>query len=184
MPLLALKPRPGSWQGFFLALLILAANAVAWSQFGRYLPYGSAEVRSENFFPYSENMLTPLGAFAGSSSTGPVIFGHRPLVLTKLPRILLTVFGCLGGAWWVLACLRCGRKNLMASPLLVFSVLQVPLLFLAPDFYDRYLLFLLPGAFLPAGKSEPEARLSWAPALGALVIFAIVSVCLMHDWLS
>src|SRR5262249_7098435 len=63
-----------------------------------------------------------------------------------------------------------------------------PFLLIVPYIYDRYLLFLLPGALALAASTLKEGgapRRRWLlSGLAALTVFALVSVGLMHDWLS
>jgi hypothetical protein len=61
------------------------------------------------------------------------------------------------------------------------GLLQLPLPFVAPQVFDRYLLALLPGAFLIALPRAMASRLRLAGALGVLFVFAGVCIGLMHD---
>jgi hypothetical protein len=147
-------------------------------------------VRSSGLFPYTENMITPWGAFAGSNFTGTFMVGHRPLLLGAAGRWLLTIAGCLAGGVLIARLVLGRRWSALTRPLTLFTLLQVPFLLVAPDLYDRYFLFLLPGALAlvwgegQEGRDAPLLRLRWCAALVVLVVLALVSVGLMHDWLA
>jgi hypothetical protein len=143
-----------------------------------------------HLFPYMENLLTPWGAFAGAGQTGPLVWGERPRLLGGTARAFLTLLGCLAGAVLVERAVQQWRPGAWARPLLLFTLFQLPFLLIVSDLYDRYLLFLLPGALalavpsLPSGKPEQKSQIPWLPSVGVLVVLAVVSVGLMHDWLA
>ncbi len=181
LPLLLLPPLPRPWWLFAVAAGVLLACAAYWFTYGaKSLPYGG-------LFPYTENMLTPWGAFAGSRLSGLFIVGARPLLLGEPARIVLSVLGCVAGATLLTRVLQQRYRN---GPRLLelFTLLQVPFLLLTPDLYDRYFLFLLPGVFalaLPAfaADAEPAPR-QWLPGIALTAALAVVSIGLMHDWLA
>lgn len=177
LPALALDPWPRSWKSFALTLAVLAGCALYWAGNASYLPYGG-------LFPYTENMLTPWGAFAGSQFTGPLQVGHRPVLLGWGARLVLTAVGCVAGALLVLRLIERVRAGTPAGPILLYSLCQIPFLLIAPEFYDRYLLVLVPGALALAVERQPASAPRWLPGLGVLVAVGLVSVCLMHDWLA
>jgi hypothetical protein len=173
LPLVSALP----WKRWATAAVLLGAGALYWLLYGRYLPFGG-------LFPYSENMLTPWGAFAGSAFTGPLVPGIRPLVLDWTGRTLLTIAGCGAGAVMLVllgSCYRCGRWR---DPLLLFTLVQVPLLLLVKDFYDRYMLFLLPGCLYAVGCQLVVPPRRWWPSFLLLAASAGLSLGLMHDWLA
>jgi hypothetical protein len=197
LPVLALSPRPRARMPFLLALAVVVAGAGYWMVFGAvkqtvpFLPYGG-------LFPYYENMLTPWGAFAGSPFTGPLEVGDRPLVLGIPLRIGLTILGCLAAARWLAGIVERRRASADSLPacggglgwgngtstLTLFTLWQVPFLLAVPEFYDRYLLVLLPGALAVTLPAPPAPRWRRALAIGLALVFAAVSAALMHDWLS
>jgi hypothetical protein len=182
LPLLATGWRGGSLKSLGIAFAVLLACAGYWIYHGQYLPY-------EGLFPYTENLLTPWGAFAGSRSTGPFIVGQRPLLLGTLGRGLLTLLGCAAGALLVTHLVRQWRPGAWAAPLTLFTLFSAVFVLLAPDFYDRYLIFLLPGVLALAASGEPgPAAAEEGPRrlAGGVAIVALgaVSFALMHDWLS
>ncbi|HZV08036.1 MAG TPA: glycosyltransferase family 39 protein [Gemmataceae bacterium] len=202
LPLLLLTPRVGSWKRFAWALGLMLAFAGYWYHFDRYLPYGG-------LFPYTDNMLTPQGAFAGSKlSGGTLVVGEntRPILLGTTSRVFLSLLGCVAGALLVLRAIESARQARSASdgpkqplagapglwlcPLVLFTILQVPFLLIVPGIYDRYLLFLLPGALFlaapPAAEIANEPAKRWALPCGVVVlaVAGLVSLALMHDWLS
>jgi hypothetical protein len=135
-------------------------------------------------------MLTPWGAFAGSKFTGPFVVGERPLLLDTATRVLLTLLGCAAGAALLVRLARRWRTGAWAAPLTLFALFAVPFLLIAPDLYDRYLLFLLPGVLglaateLPTANEAPESRRHRIAGIAAVAVLAAVSVGLMHDWLA
>jgi hypothetical protein len=189
LPLLALAPRQRSGKRFGAALAVLLALAGYWAVQGEYLPTGG-------LFPYSENLLTPWGALSGVSAphdtwkvlsaprVDPLVWGERPLLLGVKARLALTLLGCAAGALWLSRAAGTWRQAATASPLLLFTALQIPLLLTAPDFYDRYLLFLLPGGLALAAPRVPAGRTARAAGAVVLALLGLVSVGLMHDWLA
>jgi 4-amino-4-deoxy-L-arabinose transferase-like glycosyltransferase len=183
LPLLLQAPRIASGKTLGILTGLMLACAGYWSLYGTYLPYGG-------LFPYTDNMLSPLGAFAGSKLRDEVLVaGDRPLLLGVGGRVVLSLLGCVAGAALVARCLQRGREEWIVRPLLLFSLLQVPFLLIIPAIYDRYLLSLLPGALALAAWPTPEEggrpRPRWALAgLACVGVFGVVSVGLMHDWLA
>jgi hypothetical protein len=150
---------------------------------------GHSKGPGSGVFPYTENMITPWGAFAGSRFTGPFVVGSRPLVLGTVCRWLLTFAGCLAGAVLLIRVVLAWRWEALKRPLTLFTLFQVPFLIIAPDLYDRYFLFLLPGALALAwgeAASRPQLfpSVRWPGGLVVLAVLAIVSVGWMHDWLA
>jgi hypothetical protein len=181
LPLLLWNPRLGSRMTFGIVAVLIGACAGYWLFYGAYLPYGG-------LFPYTENMLTPFGAFAGSRSTGLFIVGERPLLLGTAARVFMTLFGCMAGAILLTRVIRHWDARIAFQPLTLFTMLQIPFLLIVPSLYDRYLLFLLPGTLALAARMLGEESLlqrRWLlSGLSALALFGLVSVSLMHDWLS
>jgi hypothetical protein len=178
LPLLLCWPRPALWKRWGWTLAILLACAGYWLLYGNFLPYGG-------LFPYADNMLSPWGAFAGSEFTGPFVVGSRPVLLDTTARVILSLLGCLAGAALVDRLLA--RRGDWGSPLVLFTILQVPFLLIAVEFYDRYLLFFLPGALAvaaAAAEAAPRSRAWGAAGLAVAVLVGVLSVGLMHDWLA
>jgi hypothetical protein len=210
LPLLLLTPRVQSWKTFAWALGLMLVFAGYWFHYGRHFPYGVPGLEKPDnagLFPYTDNMLTPQGAFAGSRlSGGTLVVGEnrRPVLLGAGGRGFLSLLGCVAAALLVLRALESARQaqsareekkpvagapGLWQSPLLLFTILQLPFLLIVPGIYDRYLLFFLPGALLlaaPPAENEKGQAKRWALPCGVavLVVVGIVSVALMHDWLS
>jgi 4-amino-4-deoxy-L-arabinose transferase-like glycosyltransferase len=184
LPLLLVKPPPRPLLAFAVATGLLLACAAYWGTYGaNSLPYEGG------LFPYTENMLTPWGAFAGSRHTQQFLPpGQRPLILGPATRALLTVLGCVGGAGLLTRALQGWRGDGPGRPLELFALLQVPFLLMTPDLYDRYFLFLLPGAFalaLPAAAVQPRpGSYRLLGGVAVTVALGVVSVALMHDWLA
>jgi hypothetical protein len=170
LPLLPVGRWSFSWQRYAVLAICMVAGAIYWKVFEGYLPF-------QGLFPYANNLLTPRGAFWAKD----LMRGDRPVLAGTGIRLLFTIAGCLAGAVWGVRFLaRCGETS---DPLLWFSLGQIPLILLAPLF-DRYLLFLLPGALYFATPRKDGSAWSWAGALGALAILSALSVGLMHDWLA
>jgi 4-amino-4-deoxy-L-arabinose transferase-like glycosyltransferase len=165
LPLLALDPAVASARIFVAGGVAMAA--AAWGLAG------------DALFPYLGNMLTPWGVL----TSGDLFAGRRPLVLGHATRLALTVLGC-GGAAWLLA-RRAHRGAPAARPRLLaaFTGLQISLLAVSPVLFDRYLLWLLPGAILAAARPS-GARPHRAAGALVLLVFAAASLGLTHDWLS
>ncbi|HTU18135.1 MAG TPA: glycosyltransferase family 39 protein [Gemmataceae bacterium] len=181
LPLLLRKPTFRSWKLFAILAAVMVACAGYWLWYGIYLPYGG-------LFPYTENMLTPYGAFAGTrGGLGPYVAGERPLLLGTPSRVMLSLLGCAAGALLVVRAVRslAERGGLSLLPLL--TLLQVPFILIIPAYFDRYLLFFLPGALalaLSTSMSE-KSETGWLRLqLAALVVLGSVSLGLMHDWLA
>jgi hypothetical protein len=172
LPLLVMAPWWRAWKVFVAAFLVMMAAVVYWTQYPELLrPYGSP-------FPYTGGMLGTYGSF----SPGLVV-GERPLLLTSSVRWLITMLGCLGAAG-LASVVALKPPRWRASPLLMFTILNIPFLFIAPAVYDRYVLPLLPGVLYLA-CARIEWRSSGALAgLGLTAVFAVLSVALMHDWMA
>ena len=178
LPLLVAGGGRGRFRAFGIGALLMLGAAIFWHGPGdKYLPYGG-------LFPYSENMITPWGAFAGSRFTGALEVGKRPLILGTDARWVLTILGCVAGAGWLSRAFERERLRLLAGALGLFTLLELPFLLIAPDLYDRYLLLLLPGALCLAAPIGDAGRLRRLLAAGVLTLMAIVSLALMHDWLA
>lgn len=173
LPVLTPGARQLPRRAFIFVLTAMLLSALYWGHWGslnEYLPFGG-------LFPYLTNLLTPFGAYQF------VYPGDRPIVLGEKTRLLLTVAGCVGGAALLVRLGGRLRHGILHSPLLLFSLFQVPLILLLPLF-DRYLLFLVPGALLVAALGPPESRVDRWTALALLVLLAASSIALMHDWLA
>jgi hypothetical protein len=186
LPLVAFDPRPRAPKAFIIGLLAMSASAYYWWRRGPELPrFGDLA----GFFPYCTGVIGYSGPYTG------IMAGHMKAFLPAEIRIGLTIVGCLGGAW-LIARAAYNLRGLLASPLVVFGLLELPLLILVEGVYDRYLFLLFPTVLflgfpfsLPvrAGPSTPlfpEARWRWASAAVMLAVMGFVSVGLMHDCLS
>jgi 4-amino-4-deoxy-L-arabinose transferase-like glycosyltransferase len=174
-----LSPRPASWKWFAAFAAVLAVGAWLWWRFPGW------PVRYDGgLFPYMDNMLSPWGAFAASRYTGRIIHGDRPLLLDPGCRFILTVLGCGSGAWLLARIASEIRRGVLGSPLVLFTLLQIPLILAAPEIFDRYVLFLFPGALALAVPADGSPRARWVPAAGLVALFGAVSAGLMHDWLA
>jgi hypothetical protein len=176
LPLLGLVQAPPRKKRFMVALILLAAGAGYWYYYGSLLLYGS-------LFPYLVNMLSPWGAFGGSAF-GPVIPGNQPVLLGDGWRWILSAAGCLAGAGLVHRFRLPSPLLRGAGPLLLFSGTQLAFILMLRSLGDRYLLFLFPAALAAATFMVGDVRPRWRVGLPLLLMFAFVSVGLMHDWLA
>ena len=179
LPLIALDPRPRSWKRFGLASAGMLAYAAYWLAASelhlpdRYLAYGG-------WFPYSSGMFGPWGAFSKL-----LVMGERDLLLGDDLRKVLSIVGCIGGAWLIDRLLdKLRRIDFWSDPILLFTALQIPLVMLLGTVFDRYVLSFLPAALYVAAERKDGARSHWAPGLAILLVFGAVSMGLMHDWLA
>jgi 4-amino-4-deoxy-L-arabinose transferase-like glycosyltransferase len=182
LPLLVRRRAGASWRNLIWPFGITLVAAGYWLLFGVYLPYGG-------LFPYSGNMISPWGAFAGSKFTGHFVVGTaegRPLLLGTFSGVLFSLLGCAAGAVLIDRIRPFWRNETFRSPLLLFTMFQIPFILVVPDFYDRYLLFLLPGALVVASAGLPQLEAPRRPVaeLGVLTLLAVISLGLMHDWLA
>jgi hypothetical protein len=172
LPLILLDPTPISLRTFLVGLTVMLLMAMwLWLQ-GGFLTYGG-------IFPYTAGMLTPLGAFSGD-----LVVGVRPVLMTMPLRLGLSLLGCPAGAWLLARIAGRWRRDLWRDPLVLFTSLQMSLLLLAPGLHDRYLVFLLPGIFSVVAPQNAMPWQRWVNAVIALAAFAVISIGLMHDWLS
>jgi hypothetical protein len=106
LPLVALEPRltrttgctrsrpaGGTYRAGWISVGVMLLAAAYWAWMPDFSAYG-------RWYPYIENMLSPWGAFAGGL-TGPLMPGHRPVILGNGTRIVLTIAGCVGAGWWI-----------------------------------------------------------------------------------
>lgn len=203
LPALALRPRPSSWLAFGLVLAMTVAAAAFWGASLQAVPsWQQSDLIRPSFdpvplFPYTMPMVGPNGPFAGQ-----FVLGFGPDYLGWWARLVLTGVGCVTaaglvarlekrgmkenprGAVSVIAGAREDRAGDSLTPLAVFTLIQFLFILAAPKVYDRYVLFLIPGALAVAVRPAPAGRRAWAGGLVVLLVSAVVSVGLMHDWLA
>jgi hypothetical protein len=110
----------------------------------------------------------------------PALFSLLKLVALKLVTLVSHPYRFL--LELVALAARLYRLLGKLHPLVIFSLLQLGLLLVAPKFYDRYLLPLAVGALAVAARRYGPPR--WPAGLVTLGLLGGLSVCLMHDWLS
>lgn len=181
IPPLLLNFRSASWRRWGVAFILMSSvalflglqeNPLTWKRSNNYFPYGG-------LFPYCHGVLSPYGAFSPG-----LVAGSRETVLGLDWRLVLTLTGCVAGAALVQRFEVRAWLEANATPLGLFSLLQIPFILVAPNINDRYFLVLMPGAIYLAGSKLPVAGWRWLPATAALLGLGVVSVCLMHDWLA
>jgi hypothetical protein len=110
--------------------------------------------------------------------------GDCPVLMNLPVRIVLSVLGCLGGAALAGRLAAMTDGSALPVPLLVFGALQIPLVFLGFGPIDRYFLPIIPVALAIADFAPERSNNRWLPGLAAIFVLAVVSIGLMHDWLS
>jgi hypothetical protein len=161
---------PGVYAGravFWLALLVLGAGAVSIAIVGQAWPH-------EGVFPYLEDVIMARGTYV-------MMEGDRPPLFSWTLRLIPTALGCVCAAAWLARVTTAGKRAAL-QPLVLFSILQLGLLLIAPKYYDRYLLPLLVGALAAASNACRSPR--WLAGLVGLGLLGGLSICLMHDWFS
>jgi hypothetical protein len=135
-PLMALDPRPRSLWRFTLAALAMGASAYYWWRRSDQLVFGG-------WFPYATGLIGYSGPYAG------LMAGSMEAWLPIWLRGALTIGGCLGGGCLIdraLARLPGG----LANPVVLFALLQFPLLLITSGVNDRYMFMTLPGLLILA----------------------------------
>ena len=167
IPLLLLLP-PARLGKVFWAVLAIMAAAASW------LVLMLPSYQHEGVFPYIGDLFLPSGTYVRMGNDRIPLFSRHV-------RLLPTALGCVCAAVLSARVAEQGWR-LASRPLVIFSLLQLAALAIAPKYYDRYLLPLVPGAVALA-VGEP-GRPWWKAGLAALLVLGGLSVCLMHDWLS
>jgi hypothetical protein len=178
LPAVALNPRPRSLRLLLGSTLLMFGMAIYWAGNSVLIP----SFDKEPYFPYTIPILSPFGPFGGHFQ-----IGMGPTLLPMTLRKILSVAGCIGGAYLLTALVEFIQERRPVGLICSFVGLHLILLFFAPGFYDRYFLVLLPGALLLMGGSAeplPMPRIQWTTGLILLAGTAVSSVALMHDWLS
>ncbi len=166
---LRLDQRSIAWTRFAPALVLLLLAAYTWRQHPLALNFGG-------LFPYTEGVLDTKGVFSYGLTAG-----LRDRLLTPDICLYLSVAGAVGAA--VLLGRPLGRLW-EGGLLLLFSLIQLPLLLILPKLYDRYLEFLMPAGLYLATTTRPVSLGRWLSGGAALALSAVISVGLMHDWLA
>lgn len=172
LPLFAADPRPGAPKAFVLGLAVLVPLSVYWWRCAAFVVYCGP-------FPTVDGVITPYGVYNAAQYPG-----QRPLLLDEPVRVALTGLACVGGAWLAARLVHSVGAHQRLGPLVVFGLLQAPFILAPTWIYDRYLLFILPGALSLAVPLGRRLRWGWLSGLGVLVVVAGLSVALMHDWLA
>jgi hypothetical protein len=166
------------WKTFGIAALLMTIGAGYWCTQGRLPLFGG-------IFPYSDGMITACGAYSGY-----LVPGERPILLGMTERTILTVLGCLGGAFLLAALFRRDWSIRSMGAISLFTIFQLGFILVAPDIWDRYALMLFPGALaLVSANDAPSRRETlepwrWSAGLAVAGLFGVISVALMHDWFA
>lgn len=173
LPVLLLDPWPRSWLRFGTALAIALGIAFFWYRHSDYFIF-------DGLYPYTSGYVDPHGVYCmvtGAMKTDEMLTLHA--------EVLLTLLGCIGAAALVD---RLPQHNRDGELLMVFGLLQTIPLFLTRSLYDRYVILLIPTALYVALSDRVPAPAWWRlrrlPAELAVILFAFVSLGMMHDWLA
>jgi hypothetical protein len=166
-PLIALDPRPRSLWRFTIAALAMGASAFYWWRRSDQLVFGG-------WFPYATGLIGYSGPYAG------LMAGNMEAWLPHWLRVALTVAGCLCGGWLidrVLDGLRVSRPVLQvrgyANPVVLFALLQFPLLLITAGVNDRYMFMTLPGLLILATPLKSRLLESRLPAFGGVLSISV-----------
>ncbi len=176
LPVLALRPGIVLEKRFLAAfVVVLDLVAILWVGAGDLAP---PHAYRGGLFPYLPNTVTCWGTL----DNGIYLVGERPLMMGTFAQGFLTVAGCIGVAALAVRAIDRIGKGALAHPFFLYTALHVPILLVSPYLFDRYLIVLMPGTLVLAAGGP--LRLRWRTGLGALALFAVCSVGLMHDWLA
>jgi 4-amino-4-deoxy-L-arabinose transferase-like glycosyltransferase len=180
LPLLLSRTQTGSRRAFGIVFVVLILMAGYW------LHQGTLMSELDGLIPYTSGVVSPWGA-----GPGELCAGERPILLSWPLRGILTAVGCLGAAAFLVRASAWDRRALAANPLLLFSFSQIFFVLIAPELWDRYLLpVVVPGSLVlvepvaPGPEAEPLPRWRRALAAALLVLTALFSTAVMHDWLA
>jgi hypothetical protein len=171
IPILLFRPNVGRQEWFAGALmLMLCGMGYCWYVDNKYF---------DKLFPYTAGLFDTCGVFVSKMQVGDC-----PVLMNLPVRFVLSVLGCLGGAALAgrLAAMTGGRA--LQVPFLVFGALQIPLIFVGFGPFDRYFLPIMPVALAIADFAPERSENRWLPGLAGLLVLAVISIGLMHDWLS
>ena len=172
LPALALVPPQRLWKRFAVGLGLMAVFAIYWANVPR--------MPNRGLFPYG---LTAVFCREGIGQSMLHVGARLPL-LDESTQSILTNLGCIAGAALLVRLSQQEARQFWQNPILVFTAFQAALMVTRPAVYDRDLLFLIPGAIFLAGARRADARLGWLPGMISLLVFAALSVCLIHDWFA
>jgi hypothetical protein len=172
LPLCLLTLRRKSWKIFAAAFTILLLAAGGLYFFMKELPYGGS-------FPYCRGMLSPWGTFSEG-----LVAGQREILLTQPLRVAISILGCIGGAEILTALVGAVRAGKFPGLLLLFTAFEFLFVLAFPDFMDRYLEILFPGAVYLVVTQNSVSNPVWLPATLLVALCGVISVALFHDWLS
>jgi len=178
LPIIPAQWRPASWLAFFFAGAAMAFGA--WCMVIE--PGQPIYVGSESWFPYVDGIFTTAGAYA--STTDTLFPGQRPILFDDRARVVITIIGCVAGAWLAARLLKLFSDGYRPGMLIAFALLQIPFILISPYMFDRYFLAAIPAAILVAVLPLPAPYWRWPAALVATSLLALFSFSLMHDWLA
>jgi hypothetical protein len=173
LPLWPLAEVARKWKWIAAAVLLMLAGAWYWGRESQYLPYEGWG------FPYLCNTIGPHGV-----EDAPMLVGERPVLLSTTTRCILTFLGCLGGGWLAIRLATTLETGLWQNPVMLFGLLQLPLILALHSVNDRYFLFLVPCALVAMGPLVPIPKVRLVLSAVLLVAMATVSVALEHDFLA
>jgi hypothetical protein len=209
IPVLALQPRPASWKAFGSALLFMAVGALyCWRQGtllvgGGLFPYLDGVLTPHGAYSAAtvvghrpllmtrdtQMIASIAGCLAGAWLLARLVSRKSPTYPPALGGARITPSPLMGEPGPVPSPLvgegrDGGPRPVHLGPLLLFTIVQAFLLLFVPMLYDRYLIMLLPGALYVAGTGGARSGYCWLASALLATCLAILSICLMHDWLA
>jgi 4-amino-4-deoxy-L-arabinose transferase-like glycosyltransferase len=178
LPIIPSRWRPASWLAFLFAGAAMAFGACCMV----IEPGQPVYVGAESWFPYVAGIFTTAGAYASEPNT--LFWGQRPVLFNDTARVVITVIGCVAGAWLAARLLKLLSDGYRPGMLIAFAVLQIPFILISPYMFDRYFLAAIPATLLVAVLPLPGTAWRWPPAIVATSLLALFSFSLMHDWLA
>lgn len=171
LPMLLLNPLPRSWKTWAVTFAVLLALVVCCLANGQHLPRG-------DLFPYIDGHITPYGAYSNST-----LVGHRPELLDRPLRWVLTILACLGAASLIERTIAAARNGSLWEPLTLFAFVSIPFIVIS-DLFDRRFLVLFPAAIYLAGLGGRQSAWWWVPSLATCALWAAAALGITHDSLA
>jgi hypothetical protein len=167
-----------------LALKAGRRSGLAWGAAAFFVASGLVVWHRAGSFPYLENLFAP--ATVGGLTLGGASFKPSGFLAARLFWTATTILSIAGGALLLRALAETAENGIRergASLLIVCSLLQALASLLGAKYFDRYILFLLPGALALAFRG-PWGKLRLAAGWAVLAATAAVSILGTADYLA
>jgi hypothetical protein len=145
----------------------------------------SASLGQSPLLPYTPDILSRRGFLL--SNYNYAVTKPESIVVPEGLLVVATAAAIVSGGLMVLAAVAACSRDVVRSPAavpLLFSLLTLGVMVTYHDFYDRYLLALLPGALLVTLLTFGRSRSSWTVALTGIALLAAWSVWWERDYLE